>query len=150
MTLSVIDPRYRHELSTSQLLFAATLMGGTSALIAGLFTTISPLGGAIFGVSSLLSHRLVHWICNKVRCSSNSIVFKVAQLALSLIGGIVGGVVVTTTFGFPMTITTGTTLAIASIITLVAAFTVSGGFLCSSAVATGIALGTSEDGSIRI
>jgi hypothetical protein len=154
MTQSIIPSQsnrhYQHNLSCSQLLFSASLMGGASALAAGLFTTISPLGGAIFGVSSLLSHRLVHSICNKVSCSSDSIIFKVAQFALSLIGGIVGGVLVTTTFGFPVTIATGIALTMASTATLIAAFLVSGGCLCSSAIATGIAFGTNEGTATRV
>jgi hypothetical protein len=136
---------FQQEFSPAQLAFGAALMSSAGAVAAGLFTTISPLGGAIFGVSYLLSNRLIHWICDKVNCCPDSIIFKVAQFALSTIGGIAASVLMTSAIGFPMTMMTGVILTVASIGVTVATLLTLGGCLCSSAVATGIALGKHDD-----
>ena len=132
---------FQHEFSPAQLTFGAALRGGSNAIAAALFTSMSPLGGAIFGVSSFLSERLIHWICAKTTCSPEDTIFKIAQFALSVIGGIASGVAITTAIGFPMTILGGVVLNLASIGVTAASFVALGGCLCSSAVATGLALG---------
>ena len=132
-----------HDYSPANLLFGAAFTAGSTALAAGAFTAISPLGGAVFGVSSFLSGRLINWICDKVNCFPDSIVARVAQFALSTIGGIGAAVLVTTLVGFPMTMTSGVILAVASIAISVAAGLALASCLCSSAIATGIALGNS-------
>ncbi len=141
----------QQQFSPAQLAFGAALMGSAGAVAAGLFTMISPLGGAIFGVSYLLSNRLIHWICDKINCCPDSLIFKVAQFALSTIGGIAASVLITTAVGFPMTMMTGIILTVAAIGVTMAALLTLGGCLCSSAVATGIALGANDDSiSVRV
>jgi hypothetical protein len=143
--------QFQSQISPAQLAFGAALLGGAGAVAAGLFTTVSPLGGAIFGVSYLLSNRLIHWICDQINCCPESLIFKVGQFALATIGGIATSVLITTAVGFPMTMVTGIILTVASIGITVAALLTLGGCLCSSAVATGMALGTNDDGiSIRV
>ncbi len=142
---------FEQRYSPAQLAFGAALMGAGSAIAAGLFTTISPLGGAIFGVSDWLSNRLIHWICEKVSCCPDDLIFRVAKSALAVMGGIAAGVLITTAAGFPMTLMSGVTLTVTSIGVTVAALLTLGGCLCSSAIATGLALGTNNEGvSIRV
>jgi hypothetical protein len=140
---------FQQQFSPAQLAFGAVLVGSACAVAAGLFTTISPLGGAIFGVSYLLSDRLIHWICDKVSCCPDSLIFKVANFALSMIAGIAAGALITTAVGFPMTVTSGAILVVASIGVTAAALLALGGCLCSSAFATGMVLGA-NDGDILI
>jgi ABC-type branched-subunit amino acid transport system permease subunit len=143
--------QFQSQISPAKLVFGAALLGGAGAVAAGLFTTVSPLGGVIFGVSYLLSSRLIHWICDQINCCPESLIFKVGQFALATIGGIAASVLITTIVGFPMTMATGVILAVASIGITAAALLTLGGCLCSSAVVTGMALGTSDGGiSIRV
>jgi len=73
-------------------LVAGALFGaGSSALAAGLFTAVSPLGGAIFGATRFVGSRVVGWICDKVNCAPDSKVAAVAKGVLSVIGGIGAG-----------------------------------------------------------
>ena len=100
--------------------FGAAFVGGIGAVSAGLFTTISPLGGAVFGASYALGGHLISWICDKVGCCPDSMVTAVAKQALVTIGGIAAGALVTTLVGFPMTVTSAVTLSIAITVTLLA------------------------------
>lgn len=134
----------------ARMTFGTVLAGGTCAAAAGLFTTMSPLGGAIFGASGFLCSRLIHWIYDKVNCCPDNIIFKVAQSVLPIIGGIAAGAFITSAIGFPMTIMTGVLLSAASIAVTFAALIALGGCLCSSAAATGIILGRNDEGiSVR-
>jgi hypothetical protein len=141
---------FEREFSPARLAFGATVMGVAGAIAAGLFTTISPLGGAIFGVSYFLGHRLIHWICDKIGCHRGSMIFNVARFALSAIGGIAAGVLLTTFIGFPMTMANGAFLTVTSVAVTVAALLVLGSCLCCSVVTTGIALGGNDGVSIRV
>ena len=131
--------------SPARLTFGTVFAGGTCAAAVGLFTTMSPLGGAIFGVSSFLCTRLLHWICDKINCCPDNIIYRVAQLVLPIIGGIAAGALITSAIGFPMTIMTGVLLSAASMAVTFAALIVLGGCLCSSAMATGIILGRNDE-----
>ena len=141
---------FEREFSPARLAFGATVMGAAGAVAAGLFTTISPLGGAIFGVSYFLGHRLIHWICDKMSCYHGSMIFKVARFCLSVIGGIAASVLLTTAIGFPMTMINGAFLTVTSIGVTIAALLALGGCLCCSVVSTGIALGDNDGVSIRV
>jgi hypothetical protein len=133
--------------SPAQMAFGIALMGGSSAIAAGIFTAVSPLGGAIFGVSQFFSSRLIHWVCDKINCCPDDIIFKVAQFGLSTIGGIGAAVLITAAIGFPMTMVTGLVLAATSVGVTIALLTL-GGCFCSSAItATGIALGGNTRGN---
>jgi hypothetical protein len=142
---------FRQELSPVQLAFGTALSGGAGAIAAGIFTTVSPLGGAVFGVSSFLSHWLIHWICDKINCCPESVVFKVAQFTLRVIGGIGAGVLTTTVVGFPMTMTTGVILTVALTGVIIATLLTLGSCLCSSAAASGLAFAAGDGRtSIRV
>jgi hypothetical protein len=149
MTQSLTTPNYHlsQQNSPVRLAFGAALLGGAGAVAAGLFTTVTPLGGAVFGVSYLLSSRLVYWICEQVNCWPESIVFRIAELALSVIGGIGAAVLITTNVGFPITLATGIALMLTSIGVTAAALLTLGGGLCSSALATGIAINGDSGGA---
>ena len=110
-------PQYQ-ENSLAQLLVGSAFAGGATALAAGIFTTISPLGGAIFGVSEWVTGHLINWICNKMDCCPDSMVAKVGKMCLQIIGGIVAAALLTTLAGFPMTFTTGVILSVATTATL--------------------------------
>lgn len=94
---------------------------GASAATAGLFTAISPLGGAIFAVSESVTRRAVSWICDKVNCCPDSLIAKVARFVLPTIAGIGAGYAVLSVGGFPVTITSAVGIYV-------------GGILLSSAV----------------
>jgi hypothetical protein len=132
---------FLQDVPPSLVAFGVVMFGSTCAIAAGIFTAVSPLGGAVFGVSFFLSNRLVHWICDKVGCCPDHIIFKVGRFALSLIGGISAAVLVTTVVGFPMTAAACLILTAAPAVATVASLLVFGGCLCSSAVVTGVALG---------
>ena len=51
--------------SPEHLFLGSALSAGSSALTAGIFTAINPLGGAIFGITSFLGGRLISWIYDK-------------------------------------------------------------------------------------
>ena len=84
---------------------------GTVAALAGLFTSIGPLGGAIFAVSAQVTGRAV-WLCSKGKCCPNSEIAKFAIRTLACIGA---GYAVLTLAGFPVTITSAVVLHVGSI-----------------------------------
>lgn len=84
------------------------LITGAGALSAGLFTTISPLGGAIYGLGNWVGERgvtsAVSWICDKLDCDPDSTVAKVAKSAIFTIAGIGAGLAVIFAAGFSVTL----------------------------------------------
>ncbi len=130
--------RARQEASFGQIAIGAAVMAGTTALAAGLLTATSPLGGAIFGVGSFLGHCLIHWISDKVGCCPDSLIFRVAQFALSTMGGISAGMLLTAVLGFQITVSAAILLTAASIAVAISTILTFGGCLCSSAIVTGI------------
>jgi len=141
----VIQEPSQRKLTPAELAFSGAFVTSASAATAGLFTTIGPFGGAIFGFSSWLSSRLVYWICDKVNCYPDHFIVRISQLAFSTIAGIAIGTVVTTTIGFPMTVTAGFVLTAASFGITLAASLALGICLCSCAIASGVALGTDQE-----
>ena len=127
--------------SPASLLFGTAFAAGSTALVAGAFTAISPLGGAIFGASSFLAGRLINFICDKVECCPDSMVAKCSKVALSFLGGIGAAILITTFVGFPMTFTAGLVLTVGTMAATIGAGIAFAGCICSSALATGIALG---------
>jgi hypothetical protein len=145
------QPAIAQQNTPAQLLFGAALSAGTGAVAAALFTTIGPVGGAIFGVSSFLSGRLVHFIFDKVDCFPESNVAKIAKFVLSSLGGIAAGALIATAVGVPLTFTAGLILTLGMGVVTLTSLLVIGGCMCSSAVATGIALGRDDRGvSVRV
>lgn len=144
MTTQALDRNSNPTISfniPSNLVVQGAIMGASGAAAGALFTLIDPLGGAIFGVSSFLSNRLIHWTIEKVGCCPANPVFKTAQLVLSLIVGIGAGILITTAAGFPMTFAAGVGLTIALIGTAIATILALGGCWCSSAITTGLLVG---------
>jgi hypothetical protein len=116
MTTIIMEPR-PWSIKPAELAFQAAVAGGMGAITAAVFTTLSPLGGAIFGASFytgfVLSGYLIHWISEKTNCPPDSIIFRVAKSAsviLGIISSIVAATLITTAIGFPMTLMTGITL----------------------------------------
>ena len=97
------------------------LLGGiwaaTGALAAGLFTAISPIGGAIFGIGSLGGNYLVHWLCEKTNVPQESTLSKVIACVMKVLGGIFIGGLVASILGFPISFTAGLVLTAAMIAT---------------------------------
>lgn len=89
-------------------LLATFLTVGAGAL-AACFTTISPLGGAIFGLGQSVVKYGVSWIC-----APNTMVGKVAKYALSLIAGTLAGFAVLLAVGVPLTLGAAVGLALGS------------------------------------
>jgi len=131
------------EFSPARLFLGTAMVGSAAAIAASLITTISPLGGAIFGASSFLGNRLVHWICDRVSCCPESLIFRIARFALSLIGGIVSGSFTAAAFGFPMTAGTAVIMTATSAAVTISALLILGNCLCSSVILSGIAVAPS-------
>ncbi len=138
--------------SPSQLIFGVIVMGGASAAAAALFTAIPPVGGAIFGVTSYLSSRVIDLTLEQFNCCPDNPLFKIGKCCLSLLAGIAAGAFVATAAGFPITVASGAVLTIAAIGTAIATILTLGSCLCSSAIATGtiLALGSEEPNSVRV
>jgi hypothetical protein len=100
-------PQALRQPTLAQVALETALVGGASAITAGIFTTISLLGGAIFGASFALSNRLIYWISEKINCCPSGTLFEVARFALSMISSISAAALITTIAGFPLTLTTG-------------------------------------------
>lgn len=88
------------------------MFAGAGALAAGLFTAVSPLGGAIFAAAGFVAGqtvfsatdslgRAVDWICEKVNCDPESMVAKVAKNAAPVITGVLAalGLAIATGYG---------------------------------------------------
>jgi ABC-type branched-subunit amino acid transport system permease subunit len=132
------------ECSLTNILFGTALHAGAGAAAAAIFTTISPIGGAVFGSSYFLASRLVDWTCDQVNCCPDNIVSKIAKFVLAALGGVAAAAAITTLVGFPMTMMSGAMLTIATIGTALAAIIVIGGCLCSAGIASGIAIGAAD------
>lgn len=104
---------------------AITALGmvGSSALAAGLFTGISPLGGAIYGLGYVAAGTAgdyaMSWICDKLNCDPDSMVAQVAKYALPMIAGIGAGLAAVFAAGFPVTLGSAAGLAAGSVAILI-------------------------------
>lgn len=127
--------------SPAQMVFVTTWVVTANAIAAAIFTAIPAVGGAVFGITYIFSARLIHWTCDKTGYCLDNIIFRVAQFALSTIGGIAAAALITTIVGFPMTMTAGIILLVTSVGVSLSTCLTLGGCLCSSAFVTGMALG---------
>ena len=73
------------------LAFGTLVSSGLGAASAALFTSFSPLGGAVYGASYFLSGRVIDTICEKLSANAQHPAAKVARFAISTIGGIAAG-----------------------------------------------------------
>ncbi len=85
------------------MVLSAAAAVGLSALAAGLFTTISPLGGAVFGIGSLVGHGSVTWLCDKVGCLKDTLVGKTVNSVLPIIASLGLGCAALSAAGFAWT-----------------------------------------------
>lgn len=106
--MSAISPTIRLEVpqTHSSVNFMSSIVTSalTGALAAHLFSIITPIGGAVFGVTSTLSHLLVDEAMNAMGCRNpQNVAFKIAKLVIpSLLAAAVSGLVATVC-GFPIT-----------------------------------------------
>lgn len=116
---------------------SATLMTGAGAFTAATCTTLSPLGGAVFGISTFLSSRIIDWtVTQACCCCKGNPIFTISKCTLSIFGGIAAAIVATKAVGFPLTFTAGLVLSNAMLAAAIATFFVKEGCLCISWIVT--------------
>jgi hypothetical protein len=96
------------------------MSGSIGAASAWAFTTINPIAGAIFGVTSTWGTHIVEFLNETMKCTADSTVGKVAGFTIQALGGIGLGVLATTLAGYPLTFTAGVILTAATIVTALA------------------------------
>lgn len=136
MSLQALNDFRNNPNSPIRLALSASLMTGAGAFTAGTFTTLSPLGGAVFGISTFLSYRFIDWTANQLCCCCSNLIFTISTFALSILGGVAAGAYATSAVGFPLTFTAGAALSGAMLATAIATFFVVGTCLCISWIAT--------------
>lgn len=109
-------------LSSNPLIAAglSTLTGtGLGALAAGLLTAVSPMGGALYGLTAAITGTTttfaIDWISEKMGGSPNNTILKATLTALPLITGIGAGFASLILAGFTLTPGTVMTLAFAPV-----------------------------------
>ena len=90
------------------------LQVGVGAAIARLFTSISPLGGAIFVVSGVVTSRAVKWVYSKVNYCPESPMAKAVKDAIPQVAGQYAGRAVLSLAGFHVTFISSIILSMAS------------------------------------
>ncbi len=138
-------PRLERNITPASILMGAALLAGTSAIASTLFTSIGAIGGAIFGASFALTGSLVRWVFEKIDPNQDSTTAKTAQFVITLLGGIAMAGAITYFAGFPLTLGSGMLLALGSLVVGVGGALAMGGCLCSSAIATAIAIGGGDN-----
>lgn len=98
----------------------ALFNAGTGALI-GLFTAVSPLGGAIYGLGNFGTSYVVTWISDKFNCCPDSLIAQVARAVLPMIAGISAGLALVHVAGFSLTTVSAAALIVGSIAIPIAA-----------------------------
>lgn len=83
-------------------LLSIPISTGTSALAGRMFGIISPVGGAIFGAASAITHTLTGLILPETD-ENTSIAIRIAKIAIQTFSALAAGVAVTTAFGYPIT-----------------------------------------------
>lgn len=106
--------------SPASFLTSSIMNAGTGALSAWAFTTINPVAGALFGVTSTWGSRLVQAINNSLQCTNDTAIGKIGAYVINLIGGISLAVLATTLMGFSLTFTASLILTAAWVFTGIA------------------------------
>lgn len=83
-------------------------IAGLGALSAGLFTSITPLGGAIFGVGFFGSEKVISWICDKIHCQS--FIARITKKAFLTISALVTASALVNAAGLPLTMASAAVL----------------------------------------
>ncbi len=115
MAIQAANPSQDNPYAPGRMALLGGIWTATGALAAGLFTSISPIGGAIFGIGMLSGHYLVHWLCEKINVPQDSTLSKVIACVLKVLGGIFVGAFAATMFGFPISFSAGILLTAAMI-----------------------------------
>ncbi len=115
MAIQAPNPTHDNPYAPGRMALLGGIWAATGALAAGLFTSISPIGGAIFGIGSLGGNYLVHWLCEKTNVPQESTLSKVISCVLKVLGGVFIGAFAATLLGFPISFTAGIILTAAMI-----------------------------------
>jgi len=118
--------------------------GALGAFAAAAFTTINPIAGAIFGITSSLGTHVINWVLDKTGIAEDSSAGKIIKFAISFFGGIAIGALAASAAGFPITFVGGLILTACMLGTTFAVSLVIGACTSSALVATGLALDSSE------
>ncbi len=122
-----------------------TIMSGcTGAFSAWALTTINPIAGAVFGITSTWGSHIVSKLNDSMKCTTDSAVGKIAAFALQFLGGIGIGVLATSLLGFPLTFTAGLVLTGAWVLTGIAFSLIAGACVTSSAIPVAASLSTNK------
>ena len=127
--------------SVGGMVFKALAATATGAAAGAFIPAVGPVGGAVFGLSGMVTGQLMGWVSDKIDCCPNNLAVRVAKFALTTLASVAAAAAITTMVGFPITITAGLALTGAMIGVSVAAALVFGGCVCSTLIASGIALG---------
>ncbi len=112
-----------------------TIMNGcTGGFSAWALTTINPIAGAVFGITSTWGRHIVSSLTDSMKCAKDSTAGKIASFAVEFLGGIGIGVLATSFLGFPLTFTTGLILTGAWALTGLAFSLIAGVCVTSSAI----------------
>lgn len=106
----------------------------TGAFSAWALTTINPVAGALFCVTSTWGQRIVASLTTSMQCTSQSAIGLITKFAIEVLAGIGTGVLVTTLMGYPLTFTAGLILTGAWICTGIAFSLIAGACITSAAV----------------
>lgn len=132
-------------LSPANVLVGASLSAGAGALAATLLgPVVAPIGaagGAVFGVSFFAASSLSRWIIDKIGCRPGSREGKIVSATLSILASIVAATTVTSAMHFPITVITGSCMAVAMTATTIGITLAIGGCLCCAAVISAIVMG---------
>ena len=126
------------------LAMGALLSAGIGAAAATIFTTVGPVGGAVFGASYYFASHAVNMICDQVNWSPDDPMAQVAKCALATIAGIAAAAAITTLVGFPLTFGTAVVLSGAMFGTALAIILACGGTICCSLAMINGAFGSTQ------
>ncbi|MBS0604439.1 MAG: hypothetical protein JSS60_05295 [Verrucomicrobia bacterium] len=105
----------------------------SGALAGYAFSLIDPIGGAIFGATSALSHTIATSLAD--RFAFNQTAVKIAVWAVSFVASVGLGLLAATVAGFPLTVMGAVGMTLAMLVTSLVVRIVSGGMLCCSGCA---------------
>jgi hypothetical protein len=100
--------------SPASILVSTTFAAATGGLTGALLSPIGIVGGALFGASLSLTFTLQSWCLEKANYTSDSFIGRIGIFALKVFGAVAATIGITSTMGFPVTILSGSALALAT------------------------------------
>ena len=136
-----------HHRSPANLLVGTAIAAGTGAVAGTLFAPLIPplgaAGGAVFGANFFMATTLSRWMIEKSGCLPGSREGRIATTCLSILAAVVAATAVTSAMGVPITLLTGSGMALAMSVATIGIALAIGGCLCCAAATSAIILGES-------